>query len=90
MLWQDNYLSLLPGEKRTVTATFRAQDLGGGLAARGRAERAQPGTLTRSNVADAGVKEADLTPDLRRRRGGLGRGRGHGGLRADRPRASTC
>jgi exo-1,4-beta-D-glucosaminidase len=27
--WQDNYLSLLPGEKRTVTATYRAADLGG-------------------------------------------------------------
>jgi exo-1,4-beta-D-glucosaminidase len=27
VLWQDNYLSLLPGEKRTVSATFRAQDL---------------------------------------------------------------
>jgi exo-1,4-beta-D-glucosaminidase len=28
VLWEDNYLSLLPGEKRTVSATFRAQDLG--------------------------------------------------------------
>jgi exo-1,4-beta-D-glucosaminidase len=28
VLWQDNYLSLLPGEKRTVSATFRAADLG--------------------------------------------------------------
>jgi exo-1,4-beta-D-glucosaminidase len=27
--WEDNYLSLLPGEKREVTATFRASDLGG-------------------------------------------------------------
>ncbi|MGA2262329.1 MAG: glycosyl hydrolase family 2 [Acidobacteriota bacterium] len=28
VLWQDNYFSLLPGEKRKVTATYRAQDLG--------------------------------------------------------------
>ncbi len=28
VLWQDNYFSLLPGEKRKVTATCRAQDLG--------------------------------------------------------------
>jgi len=27
-LWQDNYFSLLPGEKRELTATYRAQDLG--------------------------------------------------------------
>ncbi len=28
VLWQDNYLSLLPGEKREVTATYRAAELG--------------------------------------------------------------
>ena len=28
VLWQDNYVSLLPGEKREVTATYRAQELG--------------------------------------------------------------
>jgi exo-1,4-beta-D-glucosaminidase len=28
VLWQDNYISLLPGEKREVTATYRASDLG--------------------------------------------------------------
>ncbi|HET7442876.1 MAG TPA: glycoside hydrolase family 2 protein, partial [Terriglobales bacterium] len=28
VLWQDNYLSLLPGEKREVTATYRAEQLG--------------------------------------------------------------
>ena len=28
VLWQDNYISLLPGEKREVTATFRADELG--------------------------------------------------------------
>ncbi|MBZ5498302.1 MAG: glycosyl hydrolase family 2 [Acidobacteriia bacterium] len=33
VLWQDNYFSLLPGEKREVTATFRAQDLGTASAA---------------------------------------------------------
>jgi exo-1,4-beta-D-glucosaminidase len=27
--WEDNYISLLPGETRTVTATYRAKDLGG-------------------------------------------------------------
>jgi len=26
--WQDNYLSLLPGEKREIAATYRARDLG--------------------------------------------------------------
>jgi exo-1,4-beta-D-glucosaminidase len=29
VLWEDNYLSLLPGETRTVTATYRMRDLGG-------------------------------------------------------------
>jgi exo-1,4-beta-D-glucosaminidase len=28
VLWQDNYLSLLPGEKRQLTATYRASQLG--------------------------------------------------------------
>ena len=28
VLWQDNYISLLPGEKREVTATYRARELG--------------------------------------------------------------
>jgi len=26
--WQDNYISLLPGEKREVTATYRADQIG--------------------------------------------------------------
>ncbi len=29
VLWEDNYISLLPGEKREVTATYRTSDLGG-------------------------------------------------------------
>jgi exo-1,4-beta-D-glucosaminidase len=29
VLWEDNYLSLLPGETRVVTATYRLRDLGG-------------------------------------------------------------
>lgn len=28
VLWQDNYFELMPGEKRTVTATYRAAELG--------------------------------------------------------------
>jgi exo-1,4-beta-D-glucosaminidase len=28
VLWQDNYISLLPGEKREVTAIYRASELG--------------------------------------------------------------
>jgi exo-1,4-beta-D-glucosaminidase len=28
VVWEDNYMSLLPGEKRTVTATYRASELG--------------------------------------------------------------
>ncbi len=28
VVWQDNYISLLPGEKREVTATYRLSDLG--------------------------------------------------------------
>jgi exo-1,4-beta-D-glucosaminidase len=28
VVWQDNYISLLPGEKCEVTATYRAQELG--------------------------------------------------------------
>jgi len=29
VVWQDNYLSLMPGEKREITATYRASELGG-------------------------------------------------------------
>jgi exo-1,4-beta-D-glucosaminidase len=29
VLWEDNYLSLLPGETRVVTATYNLRDLGG-------------------------------------------------------------
>jgi exo-1,4-beta-D-glucosaminidase len=28
VLWEDNYVSLLPGEKREITATYRASELG--------------------------------------------------------------
>jgi len=28
VIWEDNYISLLPGEKRDVTATYRASELG--------------------------------------------------------------
>ncbi|HEV3512321.1 MAG TPA: glycoside hydrolase family 2 protein [Candidatus Sulfotelmatobacter sp.] len=28
VVWEDNYISLLPGEKRTLTATYRASELG--------------------------------------------------------------
>ncbi len=28
VVWQDNYISLLPGEKRVVSATYRASELG--------------------------------------------------------------
>ncbi len=28
VIWQDNYISLLPGEKRELTATYRARELG--------------------------------------------------------------
>jgi exo-1,4-beta-D-glucosaminidase len=27
VLWQDNYISLLPGEKREITAEYRESDL---------------------------------------------------------------
>jgi exo-1,4-beta-D-glucosaminidase len=33
VLWQDNYFSLLPGERREVTATYRARELGTALPA---------------------------------------------------------
>jgi exo-1,4-beta-D-glucosaminidase len=28
VLWQDNYVSLMPGEKREITARYRASELG--------------------------------------------------------------
>jgi exo-1,4-beta-D-glucosaminidase len=28
VVWQDNYISLMPGEKRELTATYRASELG--------------------------------------------------------------
>jgi len=30
IIWDDNYISLLPGESTTVTGTFRTRDLHGG------------------------------------------------------------
>ena len=33
VVWEDNYISLLPGEKREVTATYRASELGAAKAA---------------------------------------------------------
>jgi exo-1,4-beta-D-glucosaminidase len=29
VLWEDNYISLMPGETRELTATYRASELGG-------------------------------------------------------------
>jgi exo-1,4-beta-D-glucosaminidase len=29
VVWQDNYISLLPGEKREVAATYHARNAGG-------------------------------------------------------------
>jgi exo-1,4-beta-D-glucosaminidase len=28
VLWEDNYISLMPTENREITATYRASDLG--------------------------------------------------------------
>ena len=28
VIWEDNYISLLPGEKREVTATYRTEEIG--------------------------------------------------------------
>jgi exo-1,4-beta-D-glucosaminidase len=28
VVWEDNYISLLPGERREVTATYRSSELG--------------------------------------------------------------
>jgi exo-1,4-beta-D-glucosaminidase len=28
VVWEDNYISLLPGEKREITASYRASELG--------------------------------------------------------------
>ena len=33
VIWEDNYLSLLPGEKREITATYRTSALGAAEAA---------------------------------------------------------
>ena len=33
VIWEDNYISLLPGEKREIAATYRARDLGEAKAA---------------------------------------------------------
>ena len=32
VVWQDNYISLLPGERRDVTATYKVKDLGNAAA----------------------------------------------------------
>ena len=28
VVWEENYISLLPGEKREITATYRTRELG--------------------------------------------------------------
>jgi exo-1,4-beta-D-glucosaminidase len=33
VIWEDNYISLLPGEKREITATYRESELGAAKAA---------------------------------------------------------
>ena len=33
VVWEDNYISLMPGEKREVSASYRASELGGAKAA---------------------------------------------------------
>jgi exo-1,4-beta-D-glucosaminidase len=30
VIWEDNYISLLPGEKRQVSAKYRSSELGNG------------------------------------------------------------
>jgi len=32
IVWEDNYISLLPGERREVTATYKVKDLGNAAA----------------------------------------------------------
>ena len=32
VIWQDNYVTLMPGEKREITATYRTAELGGATA----------------------------------------------------------
>ena len=32
VVWQDNYISLLPGEKRDISASYRTADLGASAA----------------------------------------------------------
>ncbi len=44
VVWEDNYISLLPGEKREVTATYRASELGAAKAA-GRNQRLERGVV---------------------------------------------
>jgi exo-1,4-beta-D-glucosaminidase len=31
VLWEDNYLTLMPGEKRVITATYESADLPGAM-----------------------------------------------------------
>ena len=42
VVWQDNYISLLPGEKREITATYQRKQSGSGEA-RGRSQRLERG-----------------------------------------------
>ena len=47
VLWEDNYVTLLPGESRELEAAYAAKDLGG---------RAPVVTIDGWNVAEAVVK----------------------------------
>ena len=66
VIWQDNYISLLPGEKREVTASYRAQELGTAQPAV-EVERLERGVANQSHVgADALVRPAEQSSASRR------------------------
>ncbi len=75
VLWEDNYVSLLPGEQREITARYRVADLGGSgrrWSFRGGTWRGEgahgPLTLTLSRCAGEG-KHAVGTRDATGSRG---------------------
>jgi len=50
VLWEDNYFSLLPGEKREVAATYRKASLGRGTPA----VEVEGWNMTRQSIGMAG------------------------------------
>ncbi len=66
VVWEDNYISLLPGEKREVTATYRASELGAAKAS-SKSNRLERGVRVWTEDAHVGTAASAVPPSKARR-----------------------